>query len=453
MPQTTASDDVASYTSQLPNGSDRFLSRVVQHTLASAWQTPDDFLQHFGPVELMNALASADELRSRLLVQLANVHEKIASKKSIDSAAEDLKLALEEKVTSPEALLDCFPADDRVKYLGAPLLWKFMFEDSFHTTTKGDGAPAHDRAVRRMTFLLECALQEELLTLQQLGDGIGFERIADCLPPEELRRVVTRALEGSRRSEPLSEERLLDVIPIGKLVGYVPLDVIWTNVVIERVAAVHGYVQQEDAVKDAQGESKLGSAPKASKKSSPEPAAEGESASAEGEDAAASAAADNPRSTSKPPTVAEDEARTRAIDRLREIERLPVRHEELTTPILLSIESMYADLLQATSDEERSECIHDSFPNEGHLRTAMLALAEFLEPSIDVTRPPISDADTEALVKLVIFEERKRKEGDTMVRRPSLRPPPLPIGRSASSIPAARVSGPPAHPGGKTRGD
>ena len=82
-------------------------------------------------------------------------------------------------------------------------------------------------------------------------------------------------------------------------------------------------------------------------------------------------------------------------------------------------------------------------------RRATGALAELLEPSIDVTRPPISEADTEALVKLVVFEERRRKEG-TGSNRPSVKPPPLPMGRAASSIPAAaRVSVPPPLPGSK----
>jgi hypothetical protein len=137
-----------------------------------------------------------------------------------------------------------------------------------------------------------------------------------------------------------------------------------------------------------------------------------------------------------------DEARVRAVQRLKEIDRLPPHQEDLSTPILLSIESMYEDLLQASSDEERSECIRESFPNDAQLRTAMFALAELLEPGIDVTKPPICDVDTDALVKLVVFEERKRKDGDSSMRRSSVRPPPLPVGRSASSIPAARVSGP-----------
>jgi hypothetical protein len=279
-----------------------------------------------------------------------------------------------------------------------------------------------------MTFLLECAIDERLLTLEQLVDGIGFVKIAECLPPEELRKILVRAFEGGRRGEALTESRFLDVVPLNKLVGLVSLATLWNEVVIARIAKPNGWV--EIPVAATVTETASSPAPSSSKKplESVEPVA----------------ASPSEEAKSEPPTssIPVDEVRARALQRLREIERLPPRHDELSTPILLSIESMYEDLLEASSDDERGDCIRESFPNETHLRTAMFALAELLEPSIDVTRPPISDVDTDALVKLVVFEERKRKEGDNGMRRASVRPPPLPVGRSASSIPAARVSGP-----------
>jgi hypothetical protein len=435
MSQSTDTDAITSYSSGLDQAPARFLSRVIQHTLSNAWQTPDDFLQHFGPSAIMQSLAGADALRAKLLVSLANVHEKIAAKKSIESAAEDLNLALGEGITTPEAVLEQYPADDRVRFLKGSLLWKFLFEDAFHKMGPSDGEAAHGRAVRRMTFLLECALDERLLTIEQLADGIGFERIADCLPTEILRKVVVRAFEGSRRGEALTEARFLDVVSLGKLVGYVPLDVIWSQVIIAKLAQPHGWLEapvpaipatSTAAVTEGAGGA---TAPRGSKP-------QVQSTSTDVADAA------EPKSE-VPGSTPQDEVRARALARLKEIDRLPPRHEDLSTPILLSIESMYEDLLEATTDEERAECIRESFPNESHLRTAMFALAELLEPNIDVTKPPISDVDTDALVKLVVFEERKRKDGDGNLRRPSVRPPPLPVGRSASSIPAARVSSPP----------
>ncbi len=446
MSQPSEVDSPATYPSDLASTSSRFLSRALQHTLANAWQTSDDFLQHFGPDAIMQALADADELRSRLLVKLANVHERIASKKSIGSAAEDLRLALDENVTSPDAVLELFPADDRVRYLKAPLLWRFMFEDKFYSTTPSDGESAHERAAGRLTFLLSCGLEESLLSLQDVVDGIGLERIAALLPLDELRRVVTRAMQVGREKLPLDEERLFDVVPLPKLVGYVPLESIWQNVIVKRIAEPYGFVDESSAGKFADNDSGLSS--RATTGSS-RPASKRPAKPTSSKQDEALSAVDAAPPSSAETRAPDDDVRATVVESLREIGRLPPSFEQLSTPILLSIESMYADLFEATSDEERTECIHESFPNESHLRSAMLALAELLEPSIDVTRPPISEADTEALVKLVVFEERRRKDG-TVANRSSVRPPPLPLGRAASSIPAAaRVSVPPPLPGSK----
>jgi len=61
-----------------------------------------------------------------------------------------------------------------------------------------------------------------------------------------------------------------------------------------------------------------------------------------------------------------------------------------------------------------------------------LALIELLDPTIDVHKPPISDAEVDALVKVVLFEERQRQEQQGQggsARRSSMRPPPLPTAR------------------------
>ncbi len=332
----------------------------------------------------------------------------------------------------------------------ARLLWRFMFVDTFFVTTASDGESAHQRATRRLTFLVNCALQESLLSLKDIIDGVGIEKLADALPVDELRRVVTRAMQLGREKSPLDEERLLDVVPLAKVIGYVPLEVIWQNVIVRRIAEPYGFIDEPasshraaaaepgttsilDEIPPAKGISKPAVPP-----SPPAPKEKAEAVPSE----------------EAPPSASEsrsgdDDARAAAIVRLKESGRLPPSYEKLTTPILFSIDSMYADLFDASTDEERAECIHESFPNESHLRSAMLALAELLEPSIDVNRPPISEADTEALVKLVVFEERRRKDGGG-ASRSSVRPPPLPVGRAAGSIPAAaRMSSPPPLPGSK----
>lgn len=453
MSHSSEVDSPETYPSDLASTSSRWLSRALQHTLNSAWQTADDFLQHFGPDAIMQALADADEIRARLLVKLANVHERIAVKKSLASATEDLRLALEESVTTCEAVLELFPADDRVRYLKAPLLWRFMFEDAFFLTRPSDGETAHERAVRRLTFLLRCGLEESLLTLKDVIDGIEIERLAECLPPDELRKLVARALHLGREKSLLDEERLFDVVPLEKVIGYVPLEVVWQNVIVRRIADPYGFIDESASRKSGAPEPTaaaiLNEAPLTTSTSGKRPPSKPNVPSPPLPPAAEEAGQVEPAPTSNVDRSSDDDVRNSAIERLKEIGRLPPSFEKLATPILLSIESMYADLFDASTDEERAECIHDSFPNESHLRSAMLALAELLEPSIDVTRPPISEADTEALVKLVVFEERRRKDGGA-VSRSSVRPPPLPVGRPAGSIPAAaRMSVPPPLPGSK----
>jgi hypothetical protein len=125
----------------------------------------------------------------------------------------------------------------------------------------------------------------------------------------------------------------------------------------------------------------------------------------------------------RPP--AEEEARRLVVEKLRSIQRLPPGHDSLTTSILLSIESTYSELFEAATDEDREMCIRDSFPNQQQLKKALLALIELLDPTIDVSDPVIKNADADALIKVVLFEERHRYEQ----LHPSTRP-------AASLVPA-----------------
>src|SRR5262249_39005157 len=133
-------------------------------------------------------------------------------------------------------------------------------------------------------------------------------------------------------------------------------------------------------------------------------------------------------------------------ERLTNVDRLPPNHQHLSTPILLSIESMYAELLNCADDASREECIRESFPNENHMRIALLALIELLDPSIDVNDPLIRDAEIDSPIKVVLFEERHRSDqarphpiAPAVPRRPPPAPPPPlpppPLPRSVPPIP------------------
>ena len=195
----------SSFTSSLDKASDRFLAAMMVYALDENWRTPDDFIRHFKPLDLMVGLAEADALRAELLIQTAGVHTKIAHKKSTESATEDVQIALDEGITTPADILKLFPPDDRVRYLDKRRLWAFVVEDGLWNKDSTD----RERCAARMAFSLQTALDQSLITLQDITDGVTFESIADRLPVEQLRKVVVHALTMSRCSAPFIEESLL----------------------------------------------------------------------------------------------------------------------------------------------------------------------------------------------------------------------------------------------------
>jgi len=432
-----STDTAIAFKSSLKTGAERFLAQALAHALAQGFRTPDDFLRHFKPLDLMVALESAHELRAEILVKAAGVHQKIAIKKSTTSGAEDLRIAIEEGLTDAASIMELFPADDRVRYLEAPRLWSFLVEDEFWSTLNAEAN--RERAIGRMTFTLENALREDLISLADIADGITFEMLSTRLPHKELQKLVAHALKLGRERKPLTEEALLDSVSLAQIVGYVPLEHVWKSVIVERVAKPAGFLAVSAAVEakppsTPNGPSARGSSVPTAPSAKEEPAADARKsvpppkppsgAPRKPEDSLAEMAAaeddvDKLIQNAQRPAP-EEEARRRVLEKLAGISRLPPHHEALTTPVLLSIESMYAELLSASTDEARELCIRDSFPNPAQMSSALLALIELLDPSIDINDPVIRDADVDSLIKVVLFEERHRYEQ----AHPSLRPPP-----------------------------
>jgi hypothetical protein len=475
------------FKSKLEGAAERYLAQQIVFALDNGWRTPEDFLAHFGPRDILQALTGADVLRSEILVGAAGVHERLASRKSVDSGAEDLQLALDEGLTSAAQVLGLFPPDDRVRYLDARKLWSFLTEHELSFTLPPDNE--RGRAAGRIAFMVQDALDEGLISIQDFADGVAFEEMAKRLPVSDLQRLVSHALARGRAGIPFSEERMLEVIPLPALIANLPLDHVYNQVVVGKVARPALFVTDDDggglestvaapeipaaAAEKSPAPAELSSekpvtaqvsarsapvSPPPLPKSAPPPkpakrkkpsrleaelaggdvdidimvdesldVLAGESSSAE--PLAASA-------TSSP----QEQARRRVTQKLEQIGRLPPSHERLALAILMSIESMYAELQGISSDEAREAYITDSFANESHLRTAMLALIELLDPKIDLTDPVILEADVDSLVKVVLFEERQRAAPAR--GGPSAVPPPPGTARRSANVPP-----PPPPPG------
>jgi hypothetical protein len=477
----------------------RYLAHLMEYAFREGWRTPDDFIRYFPANSIMTALKSATDLRVAILAAATGIYEEILRRKTPALAAEDLRLALEEGTTSSMQVLSVFSAEDRVRYLDPHRIWDFLAEDQFWQAEGDGGEELRRGAAERMAFTLTQALTERLITLRDILDGVTYDAVADSLSPHELRAVVRFALLKGRDGIGLSEKVLLEVLPLDKLVRSVPLEHIWREVVIRRLAIPCGFtdLSQEErrassAEKRAPGERRAWpsrpSAPPAlpvefsaprdfagpehdelqragfargpaptdhvvtalrpapHREMMPEFADEETIGIAANDDLiqaspgpggmhegsflpppppplpgpepstgvlAAAPSSARPLSAA-PPDIATAEAserqRQRVIEHLRAIGRLPPNHPSLPAAVLRSIDAMYALLPSATDDIQRKSVIRQTFANENHLRAALLGLIELMDSSVDTSDPVIQGAKIEALIKILLFEEQRRKE-------------------------------------------
>src|SRR5215510_3256651 len=118
-----AEETVPAFSSRLRQGRQRFLAHVMEHSLHIGRRSTDDFIRHFPPEAIMKGLESQPNLRANILAHTTGIKHKIATKKSWQSAADDLRIALEEKETDAAAVISAFEPDDRVRYLEDKKLW------------------------------------------------------------------------------------------------------------------------------------------------------------------------------------------------------------------------------------------------------------------------------------------------------------------------------------------
>lgn len=449
-----------SFSSALDVPAARFLSICLQHAFADGWVQPADFVAAFPPRDLMVALEAAPELRAKLLVEAAGVHERIALKKSTEAATEDLQIALTEGICDAAQLLSLFPADERVRYLDAKRIWQFLVSGEFWSESSG-------RAQKRMVLVLQVALGEKLLSRGDCVDGVSAERLAADLPKALLERVLVEALGAGRSQRAFDADALFALVPLEEWAAHVPLALLWERVVLR-------YVVPAAALEGAAGTMTRPATPARKPSSSPAPAATPSEAPppqiVDDSDVDALldtalspmsgerpvAAGSSPPPTRSPTSVhdalrdaAETAARQRAEENLQRIGRLPPDLASLPTATLLAIDSMYVELATASSDEEREGVIRDAFPNSTMLREGLIAIARSLDPQLDAASLISRGADEDSLMKLVLFEERRRVRRSIAPPPPTgapvavRTPPPLP----ASSAPPPAMHRPPPLPG------
>ena len=228
------------FVSTLDEAAQRFLARAIAHALARGRRTPGDLLRHFPPSAIMKGLAQNAELRAFILASTTGIKEKIALRKSWEDAAADLRLAFDEGETTAEAIVELFPADACVRHLEAQKLWQFLGEGDFWNVAPSDQA-ATGIAREHVAYLLDSALEEELLDQRDIVEAITVPELADRLPREHLGALLRCALDNGKNRLSFTAVDLLGTTGPRILVQYVPLPHLWNAVVRPRIARRHGY--------------------------------------------------------------------------------------------------------------------------------------------------------------------------------------------------------------------
>jgi hypothetical protein len=234
--------------SQLSKGRERFLAHVIEHGFEVGRRSPEDFVRHFPPTLIMEGLKDQAKLRADILVQATGVKEKVAIKKSWESCADDLQIALDENETSAGSVMKIFQLDDRVRYLDHKALWAYVTEGEFWKISPSR-QKEYAAAKSHMAFMLGRALEDKLVSHQDIVEGITVEELASRLPKSELGKIIKGALECGKRNAPFTETDLLGSMPPDVLVNYMPLFQVWDAIIEPKIAIEHGYTNKKKAEK------------------------------------------------------------------------------------------------------------------------------------------------------------------------------------------------------------
>jgi hypothetical protein len=238
MVESSGSD---TFISGLGKGREAFHSEVTEFCLRIGERTPEDFLRHFSCSKMMISLSSRPMERARIISELTGVHERVANKLSPENAGETLQIALDEGVTTPKEIVRLFQPDDRQRYLNRHELWSFDVEGEPWKASASDGV-AHGRAEKYIAFIMDRAIENLLISHEEIVSALGVVKLAGWLPSELLGQIIEASL---KKSDKFTEEDLLHAAPPSSLVAHVPLDFLWDRVVTPLIAEAHDYVPKK----------------------------------------------------------------------------------------------------------------------------------------------------------------------------------------------------------------
>jgi hypothetical protein len=218
---------------------------VTEYCFRVGERTPEDFLRLFSCNKIMISLSSRPMERARIISELTGVHERVANKLSPENAGETLQIALDEGVTTPKDIVRLFQPDDRQRYLNRHDLWAFNIEGQPWKASSSDTG-THTRAEKYVAYIMDRAIENLLISHEDIVSALGVVKLAGWLPSELLGQIIEASL---KKSDKFTEEDLLHAAPPSSLVTHVPLDYLWEKVVVPLIAEQHDYVPKPGGAK------------------------------------------------------------------------------------------------------------------------------------------------------------------------------------------------------------
>jgi hypothetical protein len=245
MVESSGRTDASGFVSGLGKGREAFHSEVTEYCFRVGERTPEDFLRLFSCNKIMISLSSRPMERARIISELTGVHERVANKLSPENAGETLQIALDEGVTTPKDIVRLFQPDDRQRYLNRHDLWAFNIEGQPWKASSSDTG-THTRAEKYVAYIMDRAIENLLISHEDIVSALGVVKLAGWLPSELLGQIIEASL---KKSDKFTEEDLLHAAPPSSLVTHVPLDYMWEKVVVPLIAEQHDYVPKPGGAK------------------------------------------------------------------------------------------------------------------------------------------------------------------------------------------------------------
>lgn len=240
---TTTDTANTAYPTELGRSRDGFAVQVMLHSLETGLRTPEDFIRHFPPTAIMEALKDRAMLRAKILVDATGTREKIALKMDAVASGTQLQIALDEGVTTPDQIVQLFEPDERVRYLARPGLWAYEIKSEYWKKSSKDKED-FERAKAHVSLILRAALDNHLVSRKDIVDALTVKELVNKLPKDELLKLISTALQIDRKFD---EDCFLEAVPPDVLVKHVPLPTIWEQVVVPLVADAHGFIEKPPA--------------------------------------------------------------------------------------------------------------------------------------------------------------------------------------------------------------